>query len=166
MNDSSKADRAMRLLYKGAYRAMRVYWALRRPDTHGALVGIWHQGQILLVKNSYVPYRSLPGGYVRKGEPAKQAALRELEEELGLRGFTEADLVPSVDLTHEWEGKHDHVEIFTLELARRPEVRIDNREVVDWGFQTPRQALDQHLFPPVVAHIQAYLAAKARDGAH
>ncbi|MCB9646728.1 MAG: NUDIX hydrolase [Deltaproteobacteria bacterium] len=154
----SPLDRAIRLAYKSAYRAMRVYWAVRHPNTHGALVGIWHQGQILLVKNSYVPYRSLPGGYVRPGEPARQAALRELREELGLTGLREEDLVPSVDITHDWEGKRDHVEIFFLEVDAIPEVDIDNREVVDWGLYTPRQALDMHLFPPVVAHIREVMA--------
>ena len=160
MTPPSPIDRAVRLAYKGAYRAMRVYWAVRHPDTHGALVGVWHQGRILLVKNSYVPYRSLPGGYVRRGEDSKQAALRELEEELGLVGVRPEALVPSVDITHEWEGKHDRVEIFTLEVDQIPEVKMDNREVVDWGFHTPRQALDQYLFPPVVAHIEAHLAAR------
>ena len=47
---------------------MRVYWTVRRPHTHGSLVAMWFNGQILLVKNSYVRYFSLPGGYVKRGE--------------------------------------------------------------------------------------------------
>src|SRR5262245_32439384 len=33
-------DAFYRLAYNGAYRLMRVYWAVRRPDTHGALVAV------------------------------------------------------------------------------------------------------------------------------
>ena len=75
-------DRLFRIVYICAYRMMRLYWAVRRPHTHGALVAIWHDGAILLARNSYLPYYSLPGGYVRRNEIARQAAIRELAEEL------------------------------------------------------------------------------------
>src|SRR5688572_2284870 len=101
-------DRLYRIAYRGAYQMMRVYWGVRRPDTHGALVAIWHDGKILLVKNSYLKYYSLPGGYVRSGETGKQAAVRELLEEVGV-GVTEDKLTLALDVSHEWEGKHDHV---------------------------------------------------------
>ena len=72
-------DACYRLAYRSAYKAMRVYWKLAKPLNHGALVAIWHAGRILLVKNSYVDYYSLPGGYVRKHESAKEAAARGAE---------------------------------------------------------------------------------------
>src|SRR5690349_19463262 len=57
-------DKAFQLAYVCAYRLMRTYWTLRHPKTHGALVALFNGGDVLLVKNSYVPYYSLPGGYV------------------------------------------------------------------------------------------------------
>ncbi len=147
-------DHGYQLAYKAAYRLMRVYWKVRRPDTHGALVAIWHQGRILLVKNSYVPYHSLPGGYVKATETARQAALRELKEEIGLVGVREQALLPGVDVVHHWEGKTDHVEIFQLEVDTAPHVQVDNREVVSAAFYTPDEALKMWLFPPIARHIR------------
>lgn len=141
-------DRGFQLAYKVAYRMMRVYWKVAHPNTHGALVAVWHRGQILLVKNSYVPYWSLPGGYVHAGETAVQAALRELKEEVGLEASA-SDLKLSVDVQHDWEGKRDHVEIFELEAEHAPRIDIDNREVVAAELFTPERARALELFPPI-----------------
>jgi 8-oxo-dGTP diphosphatase len=40
---------------------------------------------VLLVKPNYKPGWDLPGGYVEPGESPKQAAVREIAEELGVR---------------------------------------------------------------------------------
>ena len=64
---------AFQFAYVCAYRLMRTYWRMRRPTTHGALVTLWHDDKLLLVRNSYVPYYSLPGGYVGKGESGRAA---------------------------------------------------------------------------------------------
>ena len=53
----------------------------------GALV--LRSGEILLVKRKYPPGRglwSIPGGHVNLGEGILEAAVRELEEETGIRG--------------------------------------------------------------------------------
>jgi len=73
-----------------AYLLMRVFWAVRKHTTHGALVTIWVKQRILLVKNSYVRYFSLPGGYVKRGESGFDAAIRELREEVSLNVRTAA----------------------------------------------------------------------------
>src|SRR6185369_16200092 len=74
-------DFLYRSAYRTAYRMMRLYWSMAHPATHGALLAIWNEGEILLVRNSYVPYYSLPGGYVHRDETGRQAAARELFEE-------------------------------------------------------------------------------------
>jgi len=127
---------------------MRTYWWVRRPTTHGALVTIWHRGEVLLVRNSYVNYYSLPGGYLRRGETSKSAALRELKEEVGISAEPD-DLELALDETHEWEGKHDHVEIYSLEVATKPNLAVDHREVLDADWFTPERALELNLFPPL-----------------
>ena len=141
-------DLLFRMIYRSAYRLMRIYWAVLHPSTHGALVALWRGGEILLVRNSYAPYFSLPGGYVRRRETGCEAACRELREEVGLRaGLDELDLV--LDVHHAWEGKRDHVEIFELSRAQCPGMEIDNREIVEARFTSPAQALALDLFPPV-----------------
>ncbi len=141
-------DRGFQLAYVCAYRMMRGYWRLRHPTTHGSLVAIWNRGEVLLVRNSYVPYYGLPGGYVRRGESARDAAMRELFEEVHVKAAPD-QLHLMLEETHEWEGKHDHVQIFGLELPSRPTVTVDHREVVEASWWSPARALTLNLFPPL-----------------
>ena len=154
-------DKAWQLAYRSAYRLMRVYWHIRKPDTHGALVAVWVDGRILLVKTSYLTYWNLPGGYVKRGESGRQAALRELAEEVGVRGFTEAELTPVYDEKAEWEGKQDHVEIFAIDVDVAPRIQVDNREVIEARFFTPDDALKEPLFPPIARVIRARMETEA-----
>lgn len=153
-------DLFYRVAYRCAYRMMRVYWSAIHPQTHGALVAIWHQGEVLLVKNSYVPYHSLPGGYVRTTETGREAALRELFEETGIRA-SPSDLKPALDEQHEWEGKREHIEIFELDVTERSTVAVDHREVVAAAFHSPQDALRLQLFPPLRKVIERRIAAAA-----
>jgi 8-oxo-dGTP diphosphatase len=131
-----------------AYQLMRVYWGFRRPHKHGALVAMFHDQDILLIRNSYVSYYSLPGGYVRSRETSREAAVRELAEEVGVYAGAER-LELALDEQNDWQGKRDHVEIFVLELAERPHVRIDQREVIRAEWFSPERALRLALFPPI-----------------
>lgn len=150
-------DRAFQLGYKVAYRLMRTAWRLTNPLTHGALVLIWSRGEVLLVRNSYVPYYSAPGGFVKSGEDARDAALRELLEEVGLEVPPDA-LRLALELTHPWEYKRDHVKIFELSLEERPVVHVDHREVVEAVWLAPQDALRLNVFPPLKRVIQEHLA--------
>jgi 8-oxo-dGTP diphosphatase len=141
-------DRAFQLAYVCAYRGMRVYWRIAHPTTAGALVMLWNEGEVLLVRNSYVPYFSLPGGYIRRGEAPEHAVIRELAEEVGVTA-KEADLSLVLDHTHQWEGKSDHVRIFSLKVPVRPDVQVDHREVIEASWWSPERALSQVLFPPL-----------------
>lgn len=131
---------------------MRIYWALRRPTTHGALVALWHDGKILLVRNSYHHYYSLPGGYVRPGERGVETAIRELREEIGLE-LDAASLHLALDLRHIWENKREHLELFWLECDQAPAVEVDRREVISAEYFEPRRALELDVFPPIRQHI-------------
>ncbi len=141
-------DLLYRTGYRCAYQLMRVYWATLKPATHGALVALWHQGRVLLVKNSYVNYHSLPGGYVQSGETGQQAAARELFEETKLR-IPESALKPALDEHHTWEHKREHIQIFELEVDSPPSIQVDNREVIQARFFEPAEALQLKLFPPL-----------------
>jgi 8-oxo-dGTP diphosphatase len=157
---SSPIDRGFQLAYKLAYRLMRVYWSVRRPATHGALVTLWNAGEVLLIQNSYVKYRSLPGGYVGRYETGAEAAIRELREEIGIIAQPE-QLERVYDEVKDWEGKRDHVEVFKLELERRPEIAIDRREVIAAGWYSPSRALELDLFPPIRLILEAHLRQQA-----
>jgi 8-oxo-dGTP diphosphatase len=146
-------DALYRLGLRCAYRLMCLYWRFGRVHTNGALVVLWHESRCLLIRNSYVSYFSLPGGYVKSGESATQAAVRELREEVGLRVNPE-QLVFGREETHQWAGKTDHVVLFDLHVNAAPTVTIDNREVIAADFFTVEEALKLTLFPPLRRHLE------------
>jgi 8-oxo-dGTP diphosphatase len=147
-SEPTLVDRGFQLAYVVAYRAMRTYWKVRRPTTHGTLVALWNGGEVLLVRNSYVPYYSLPGGYLHRGESARDAVIRELREEVGIIADPER-LALALERTHDWEGKRDHVQIFTLDVDIRPIIAVDHREVIEAAWWKPERALELNLFPPL-----------------
>src|SRR5712692_493303 len=67
-------DRLWQLAIAAAYQLLRLWWLVRRPAHRGALVALWHDGEILLLRSSYRPGWSLPGGGLARGESAREAA--------------------------------------------------------------------------------------------
>jgi 8-oxo-dGTP pyrophosphatase MutT (NUDIX family) len=153
-------DLLFRVAYRCAYALMRLYWIAAHPRAHGALVVIWHGGKLLLVRNSYTRFHSLPGGYVRSSETGRDAAVRELHEEIGLRAEP-SSLSLALDVHHEWLGKREHVEIFEIDVPEPPVVKVDNREVVSARFYPPEEALRLELFPPIRTVIEQRMARGA-----
>jgi len=152
-------DALFRLAYRGAYLLMRVYWAVAGPTTHGVLVAVWHEGEVLVVRNGYQPLLSMPGGYLARGEDPLEAARRELREEVGLAA-ERGDLRVAFTMRHRWMGKDEHVTVLELRPARRPPVTIDGREVVEARFLTPGEALRLQLLPPVRRALEDAVAAR------
>jgi 8-oxo-dGTP pyrophosphatase MutT (NUDIX family) len=143
-------DRLWQLAYAAAYRLLLLWWLVRRPAHRGALVALWHDGEILLLRSSYRRGWSLPGGGIARGESAREAAVRELREEIGL-SVPAASLHEAQALEFTWEHRSDHTTIFELALAQRPTLRLDNREIVAAAFLAPK-AIDLAEVAPHVAH--------------
>lgn len=155
-------DRLCRLAYRLGFRAMLLWWRLRRPEHRGAVVALWLEGKVLLVRQSYRVRPVLPGGGVRRGEAPRQAACRELAEELGLELAEEA-----LAFAGEWVGwmdhRRDHVSLFEHHLGAPPALRLDNREIVAADFVAPEEALAGPLPPFLRPYLEAALAAGDRD---
>jgi 8-oxo-dGTP diphosphatase len=156
-------DHLWQFFYASAFQGLKLYWALRHPKTHGALVAIWYKGTILLVRQSYLSYFSLPGGYLHKGEDGRHAAVREAREELGIELDVER-LRPVLDKHQEWQNRQDHVEIFEVEIDTVPKVRIDNREVVMAAFFRVDDALRLELYPPIREILETRLSYLTDSG--
>lgn len=56
-----------------------------RPRVAAGVLFFDVQDRVLLVVPTYKDYRDIPGGYLEHGETPKEAAAREVEEELGIR---------------------------------------------------------------------------------
>ncbi len=90
-----------------------LYRLIRRPHTHGALVAIWQNNQVLMVQTSYRRGYCLPGGGLHPGESAREAAVRELNEELGL-AIENSWLQEPWTITEQQRGGRNTVTIFSL----------------------------------------------------
>jgi 8-oxo-dGTP pyrophosphatase MutT (NUDIX family) len=158
-NHPTLPDYAFQVAFKVAHRMLRGFWAIRRPRTRGALVALWNDGDVLIVKNSYRDQYTLPGGYIRRDESPSEAGARELAEECGI--YVQPERIRQVyQHVHAFEFRKDDVSIGEVEISERPPIRIDHREVVDARFFSPAAA--QKL--PLVPHLAEYLASRsARD---
>jgi len=150
----------IRAVYRVAHWGLRLLWFIRRPETTRALVAVWYQGRVLLVKNSYRTQLTLPGGYIRPREERRVAAARELREEVGIT-VQPKRLVHAYHGTHLFEHRKDTLDIYELDVEDEPKVEIDEREVVRAEFHTPDEALNMQIVP----HLEEYLARRLGQGA-
>ena len=145
-------DALWRSLLRAAYRVMRVWWRLRRPDAHGAFVAVWLDGALLLVRNSYREGESVPCGHIRRGESPIEGAVRELREEVGLEA-PPGELVAAGVHVVEFEDKRDHAHFFEWRAPAGAEPRVDAREVIHAEWVAAAGLRERPLLP----HTRAYL---------
>jgi 8-oxo-dGTP diphosphatase len=170
----SVADSIARTALWVAYRLLRIWWLLRRPHHDGAVVAVWLGSRVLMVRHSYRGRLGWPGGGMEPGERAVDAAVRELDEELGLRVPCES-LVFRGEVMERWEKRFDHARIFELRLTAVPTLHPDGREVIVAEFMTPAEALRLPRFrssPPICGHTAPVPERETRsfglrrDGCH
>lgn len=142
-------------LYWLAARLYETWQLLARPHNHGALVAIWHQRRLLLVQTSYRHGLGLPGGGLERRETARQAAVRELAEELGLKVSLDELLDPWQITETSARGKNS-VTIYTLRATQEPAIGLDGLELVAYHWLTTQEALGR----PLVSHVREYLIEK------
>ncbi|WOE74429.1 NUDIX domain-containing protein [Alterisphingorhabdus coralli] len=120
------------LLYRLAQTVRGVYWRVVRPKVYGAKLLVRNrQSEVLLIRHSYgrSDLYMLPGGGIKRGETALDAARRELREEVGCRAEELALLGKYLDTS---KGARNHVSVFTATTHDQPQ--IDGREIVEATF--------------------------------
>ncbi|WNG63070.1 NUDIX hydrolase [Archangium gephyra] len=150
----------MRMAYRGAYTLALGYWFVRRPETQGTLVGVWHGRKVLLLQNSYKRVFSLPGGGQNRNESPRETGARELREEVGL-SVAPSELRQVFEARGTDEYKRDRCFFVELTVEEPPTLALDNREVVWAAFID----VDTALQLPLAEMVRAYLeeAARRRD---
>ena len=148
------------LLWLG-YRLL-IGWAfVRRPHVYGAHVYVQRATpadpgtQVLVIRNSYKAGVTVPCGGIKRRETPREAAARELAEEVGIRVDPDA-LVEETVITVTEMWRTDHAHFFRLELGSGEEVvpQIDRREVIWAEFVDEATLQDLDLVP----HLRSYLA--------
>jgi ADP-ribose pyrophosphatase YjhB (NUDIX family) len=148
-------DVLYRLAYRTVYPVWRLYLRAAGRRTRGAQVAVWHEGEVLLIRNSYRDTYTFPGGYRRRGEPTAVTAGRELHEETGIR-VAASELDFSFASTSSRGRLEQRDDIYEYRARRRPRLSIDHREVVAACFFTPASALQLAL----EAHVRIYLESR------
>ncbi len=138
-----------------AYRCLRLWWFVRRPRHDGAVVAVWLDGRILMVRHSYRRRWGWPGGGIRPGEQPIDAAIRELGEELALR-VSRRSLIFRCSVMERWEKRRDHARIFEVILTAEPQLRLDGREVIEARLMTPADALRLPLIPFIATYLEMH----------
>lgn len=142
------SDQIIQSLYKVAYSGHLAINFFLRPQTKGAYVAVWQDEKVLLIRNSYKPAYTLPCGGIEKGETPKDAARRELMEEVGLNLPIDVFLriYETINYT---EFKQDHITLYEVQLTDPLTPKPDGREVIWAGYRELEDALKMPLFPPV-----------------
>lgn len=136
------------------YFGFRIYCFIFRPKTIGVRIMFIQGGQVLLVRQTYLPGWFMPGGGVKHGETLEAAALRESQEEVGAQ-IGALSLVGAY--SHFGEFKSDYNVLFLctdFTLSGK-----QDREIAEARF-FPLDALPQGLLPGHRQRLEEYHAGK------
>ncbi len=150
-------ERGHRVALRCAFQLLRLYWFVFRPRTHGAFVAVWARGRLLCIRNSYRRELGLPGGRVRRGEEEREAAARELREEVGV--VVDPGTLQWVGrLEFRYEYKRDRCDLFEWRLDEEPSFAPDRREGIWAGFRSPDDLLGEPASPVLEACLRRALS--------
>lgn len=105
--------------------ALRLGWYITRPKTRGVKTILINSNEVLLVKNTYGYKWVLPGGGVKRNEEPRDAAKREVFEEVGIKV---EEINPIETFTTFEEYKEDTVSSFYTEVNSK-DFNIQNLEI-------------------------------------
>jgi 8-oxo-dGTP diphosphatase len=124
----------LRGVYRQLHRLRRLYWYVFRPRTYGVKCVVEHDGRWLMIRNTYGrAHWTFPGGGIDAGETPEHAAIREVEEEVGI---TLATVEPIGDYFSDREYKRDTVFCFRATFDG-PDVVIDPAEIAESAWVDP-----------------------------
>ena len=140
----------LRTIYRALYPWARLWWRIRRPFAEGVAVVVRAGDVILVVRQSFRPGLGLVGGGRHEDEQLRDAAARELAEEVSL-ALPAQDFVPLGSQRLVFESRDLLVHLFGVELTECPEVRPDGAEVIAALWMRPSELRGRRDLHPVLA---------------
>lgn len=124
-----------------AYAGLRTYWFVLRPRVVGVKCVLTNGDDVLLVRHTYGNRAwDLPGGTVRRRELPRDAAEREMHEELGRRI---EDWISLGELFVNTNHHDDNLHLFQARVSdRQLDLNLTELAEADWF---PRDALPADL---------------------
>jgi 8-oxo-dGTP diphosphatase len=153
--NSSVFDPAVRMALRLIFPLLTRWWRLWGREHEGAQVAIWVDGSLLLTRSSYRTDWNLPGGGIERGEHPEAAARRELAEEIGVTGI---ELIAKGSASGLWDGRRDRVWFFEARPDRLPELRLDNREIIEARLVSRNELGELAITGPVAAYLRDIFA--------
>jgi 8-oxo-dGTP diphosphatase len=114
-------------------------YPVHMPEAASSAILI-RDGRILLIRRRNPPSFDMfafPGGRAEPGEEPAQTAIREFEEETGIRAHSPRQFA-FYDLTAENPGRHFHLTVFLVE-ADASEIAEARDDAADAGWYTPEE---------------------------
>ncbi|WP_333571236.1 NUDIX domain-containing protein [Sphingomonas sp.] len=149
------AAAAIAAALRGYLLVRTIGWFVTRPQTRGVrAIALTPEGQVVLVRHSYIDGWHLPGGGHERGETAEAAALRELREEVGMVSHGPIRVLGT--LQHRPNFRRDTVTLAQVEQVAfvfRPSLEI-----------VEARAFDVDALPPGVTEGTARRLAEWREG--
>jgi 8-oxo-dGTP pyrophosphatase MutT (NUDIX family) len=128
----SWTDPILRLALTGAHKLLKAGWFVRQPRTFGAhALAFTPEGKLILVKLRYARGWRLPGGGRPANEPAVDAAVRELREEIGMTAHGSVRL--ATELEERTDFKHDLAALLVVsDVIYRPRWSWEIEQVAEF----------------------------------
>jgi 8-oxo-dGTP pyrophosphatase MutT (NUDIX family) len=96
---------------------IKLYWKIFKIQTYGVRIMLVYKNELILVRHWYNSLWVMPGGGIQKHETPEHAAIREVQEELGI-------IIKQLDFklgtySNIKEGKTDTVHCFVVEVEQK-----------------------------------------------
>jgi 8-oxo-dGTP pyrophosphatase MutT (NUDIX family) len=144
--------RAGRIGMRVAYAGLRTYWFLARPQIVGVKCIVTDGDTVLLVRHTYGAREwDLPGGTVRRREVPRDAARREMSEELGRRFDDWVDLG---ELYISSNHHHDNLHLFHTRVSDRAlDLNLVELAEADWFARDALPADVSRYVMPILSRV-------------
>ncbi len=137
---------------------------IKLPEVVCGILVINKKGEVLIIKSpKWKDCFIVPGGHIEYGEKIRDAAEREVLEEVGIETkFVKLVIVQDVIFPKEFYKKKHFVSLGCLCKALSSETQKDGKEVSEIVWVRPEKALKLKLHPYAVELIKRYLKCREK----